>query len=84
MKALVTGATGFVGGHLVEQLLARGDAVTALVRSPALAASLAKRGVALVPGDLDNHDALRAAVTGQDVVYHAAALTGAVDEAEFT
>ena len=83
MKALVTGATGFVGGHLVDQLLARGDTVTALVRSPARAASLAKRGVVLQHGDLNQHDALRAAAAGQDVVFHAAALTGAVDEAEF-
>jgi uncharacterized protein YbjT (DUF2867 family) len=81
MKALVTGATGFVGGHLVDQLLARGDTVTALVRSPARAASLAKRGVVLQHGDLNQHDALRAAAAGQDVVFHAAALTGAVDEA---
>jgi uncharacterized protein YbjT (DUF2867 family) len=79
MKALVTGATGFVGGHLVDQLLARGDTVTALVRSPERAAPLAKRGVALVHGDLHRHDALRTAVAGQDVVYHSAALTGAVD-----
>src|SRR3972149_2339536 len=83
MKALVTGATGFVGGHVIDQLLVRGDPVTALVRSPAKAASLARRGVVLVHGDLDNHDALRRAAAGQDVVYHAAALTGAVDEAEF-
>lgn len=83
MKALVTGATGFVGGHLVDQLLARGDTVTALVRSQARAASLAERGVALVLGDLNNHDALRTAAADQDVVYHAAALTGAIDEAEF-
>ena len=83
MKALVTGATGFVGGHVIDQLLDRGDTVTALVRSPAKAASLARRGVVLVHGDLDNYDALRRAAAGQDVVYHAAALTGAVDEAEF-
>ena len=83
MKALVTGATGFVGGHLVDQLLARGDTVTALVRSTTRAASLASRGVVLVQGDLGNHDALREAAAGQEVVYHCAALTGAVDEAEF-
>jgi len=37
VKAFVTGATGFVGGHLVNALRARGDSVTALVRRPALA-----------------------------------------------
>src|SRR5690349_5472570 len=83
MKALVTGATGFVGGHLIDQLLERGDTVTALVRAPARAASAAARGVRLVAGDLADHDAMREAAAGQDVVYHVAALTGAVDEAEF-
>lgn len=34
MKAFITGATGFVGGHLVAKLIARGDDVVALVRSP--------------------------------------------------
>ncbi|MES2125049.1 MAG: NAD-dependent epimerase/dehydratase family protein [Gemmatimonadota bacterium] len=83
MKALVTGATGFVGGHLVDQLLERGDTVTALVRTPARAADAAARGVRLVQGDLGNLEALAEAAAGQDVIYHAAALTGAVDEAEF-
>lgn len=83
MKALVTGATGFVGGHLVDRLLARGDSVTALVRSPAKAAELTARGVRLVRGDLGDHAALTEAAAAQDVIYHAAALTGAVDEAEF-
>ncbi len=83
MKALVTGATGFVGGHLVDQLLARGDEVTALVRSPIKARHLADLGVRLIPGALEDPSALAEAVVGQDVIYHSAALTGAVDEAEF-
>lgn len=83
MKALVTGSTGFVGGHLVDRLVARGDTVTALVRSPARAAGLAERGVRLVNGDLADHTALAQAVDGQEVIYHVAALTGAVNEAEF-
>lgn len=83
MKALVTGATGFVGGHLVDRLLERGDDVTALVRSPARAEAAANRGVRLIRGDLSDLAALGEAAVGQDVVYHVAALTGAVDEAEF-
>ena len=79
MKALVTGATGFVGGHLVDRLLERGDRVTALVRSMSRAKDLADRGVDLIHGDLSDHDAL-AKVGGHDVVYHVAALTGAADE----
>ena len=83
MKALVTGATGFVGGHLMDRLLERGDDVTALVRSPTRAADAANRGARLIRGDLSDLAALSEAVAGQDVIYHVAALTGAVDEAEF-
>lgn len=83
MRALVTGATGFVGGHLLDHLLARGDTVTALVRTPVKAIGLAERGVRLVSGDLGDLDALTAAADGAEVIYHVAALTGAVDEAEF-
>ncbi len=54
MKALVTGATGFIGSHLTEALRRRGDDVTALARSASKAAALAPLGVRVVPGDL--HD----------------------------
>lgn len=83
MKALVTGATGFVGSHLAEALRSRGDDVTALVRSPARAAALGPLGVRLVRGDLDDTDSLARAVEGQDVVFHVAGLVAARDEAEF-
>jgi nucleoside-diphosphate-sugar epimerase len=83
VKTLVTGATGFVGSHLVDRLLAAGGEVTALVRSPEKAAGLAERGVRLVQGDLHDTGALAEAARGQDVVHHVAALVGAVDEAEF-
>lgn len=83
MRALVTGATGFVGGHLLDRLLARGDTVTALVRTPAKAIGWAERGVRLVSGDLADVGALTEAADGAEVIFHVAALTGAVDEAEF-
>ncbi len=83
MNVLVTGSTGFVGGHLVDRLLARGDTVTALVRTPQRAAAIAERGARLVMGDLSDAAALADAAGGCNVVYHVAALTGAVDEAEF-
>ncbi len=83
MKALVTGGTGFVGGHLIDALQRAGDSVTALVRSSAKAAGLAERGVTLVPGDLDDRAALRQAARGQEVIYHAAGLVAARDAAEF-
>lgn len=80
MKAVVTGATGFVGGHVVDRLLTLGHQVTALVRSPSRAQPLADRGVQLVKGDLADLAALDAAFQGQDVIFHVAALTGAGDE----
>ena len=71
--ALVTGATGMVGSYIVERLLADGWTVRALVRDPARAGWLARRGVALHPGDtLDSATFLHAA-TGSDVIFHAAA-----------
>ena len=50
MKIFITGATGFIGSHLVSKLLARGDQLTCLVRNPDKAALLAQQGVTLVKG----------------------------------
>ncbi|MGH7701870.1 MAG: NAD-dependent epimerase/dehydratase family protein, partial [Gemmatimonadales bacterium] len=83
MKALVTGATGFVGGHLVEALHRRGDEVTALVRSPAKAGQLPALSVRQVAGDLHSPEALAEALAGQDTVFHVAGLVAARNEAEF-
>lgn len=83
MKVLVTGATGFVGGHLVDALLARRDTVTALVREPGRAKDLARRGVHLVEGGLADAAALRRACADQEVIYHLAGLVAARSEAEF-
>lgn len=83
MKALVTGATGFVGSHLAEALRRRGDEVTVLARSPSKAAALAPLVVRVVPGDLHDRAALQRAVEGQDVVYHVAGVVAARSEAEF-
>jgi nucleoside-diphosphate-sugar epimerase len=83
MKALVTGATGFVGSHLAEALRRRGDEVTALVRSPKKAEALAPLGVRAVAGDLDDPGSLARAVEGQEVVFHVAGLVAARSEAEF-
>jgi len=75
VRVLVTGATGFTGGHLARALVARGDAVSALVRTPGPAATaLEQSGVALALGDLRDPAALAAATAGVDVVYHIAAM----------
>ncbi|HTS86926.1 MAG TPA: NAD(P)-dependent oxidoreductase [Gemmatimonadales bacterium] len=83
MRALVTGATGFVGGHLVEALLRARVEVTALVRSPDKAALLARLGVRQIQGDLHNPAALREAAQDQNVIYHVAGAVAAKDEAAF-
>jgi nucleoside-diphosphate-sugar epimerase len=83
VRVLVTGATGFTGGHLARALAARGDEVRALVRDPARAADLASAGIALAAGDLRDRDSLAAATAGIDVVYHIAAMyreAGLADE----
>jgi nucleoside-diphosphate-sugar epimerase len=83
MKALVTGATGFVGSHLVDALLRDGWTVTALARSPSKAATLTGRGVTIISGHLHLESALHHAVKGQDIIYHVAGAIAARSEAEF-
>ena len=73
MRALVTGATGFLGSHIAERLVARGDEVRALVRSSSDTAFLQKLGVELVTGDVTDPQSLAPAMAGMEVVYHAAA-----------
>ena len=73
---LVTGATGFVGGRLLDELLCRGDPVRALVREPGRAAALAQRGVEVVVGDVCRPETLAPALRGIRVVYHCAAAVG--------
>jgi nucleoside-diphosphate-sugar epimerase len=71
---LVTGATGFTGGHLARLLAARGERVRAIVRDPSRAQGLSSAGVEVVPGDLTEAAAVRAALRGVCVVYNIAAL----------
>jgi dihydroflavonol-4-reductase len=74
VSVLITGATGFTGGHLARTLAARGETVRALVREPRRAATLEAAGIALVEGDLARRETLARAVEGVDVVYNIAAL----------
>jgi nucleoside-diphosphate-sugar epimerase len=73
LRVLVTGATGFTGGHLARALAGRGYAVRALVRRPE-ASQLEEAGIDLVPGDLEDRASLDRAVRDVDVVYHIAAI----------
>jgi nucleoside-diphosphate-sugar epimerase len=70
-RALVTGATGLVGSHIVDQLFAHGWNVRALVRRPS--SELTARGVELSVGDVLDGAAFVRAATACDVIFHTAA-----------
>jgi len=76
MHVLVTGGAGFIGSHLVDLLVARGDAVTVFDNmSSGRAEFLAHHGdsVTFIQGDLLDLDATKAAMPGIDFVFHLAA-----------
>lgn len=74
MKILVTGGGGFVGGYIIERLLARGYTVRSIGRSPQ--PQLEAQGVDVVCGDLTDASALSAACEGVSAVFHVAARAG--------
>ena len=77
MRILVTGAGGFIGGHLAAALLARGDEVTAADIAPLKAWHQVHEGARNLPGlDLRHRDACEAACRGADAVLHFAADMG--------
>lgn len=75
MRSLVTGATGFLGSHLVDFLVARGDTVTVLVRDAAKAKALWPTGVRVETAELTDRLALEAVLhrAGPAQIYHLAA-----------
>jgi len=75
----VTGATGFVGKHLVRELVTRGFQVRAITRRP----RPRKDGIDWIAGDLDNHPALARLVENADVVIHLAGLVKARSSRDF-
>jgi len=68
---LVTGGSGFVGGHIVEQLIKRDDPVRVFDKRPP---EVGADEVEFIQGDVTNESALREAMVGVDVVYHNVAL----------
>ena len=81
--ALITGATGFVGGHLARHLADAGWRVRALVRASSDTALLLGLGAELVTGGLDDVEAITRAASGAEVVFHLAGATTAPSEAAF-
>lgn len=74
MRVLVTGATGFTGGHLARTLARRGYRVRALVRRPSQARELETAGIETESGALEDRASLARAVRDIEVVYHIAAV----------
>lgn len=83
MKALVTGANGFTGSHLVKALEQQGHNVVCLVRKTSNLSRLSDCKVQFVYGDFTDKDTLLTAMNGVDTVFHTAAYVelGIVDEA---
>lgn len=81
MKALVTGANGFTGSHLVKALAARGDTVVGFVRPSSDRSRLQGCDLQFAVGDVTDRAALQTAMTGIDTVFHIAAYVelGVVD-----
>jgi nucleoside-diphosphate-sugar epimerase len=77
--ALVTGANGFIGSHLVEYLQDRGDQPIAMVRKTSNLDNLAGADVEFRYAGLGDVNALSAAMEGVDIVYHVAGLTAAFE-----
>ena len=83
-RYLVTGASGFIGGHVVERLVADGHDVRCLLRKSSSRRYLPLERVHWTEGDLNSPESLRAAVADCDGVVHLGGLTSARNERELS
>ncbi len=72
MKVFLTGGTGFIGAHLINALLAKGDEVHTLARSPEKAKAIEKPGVKIFKGNILSIESILKAMEGCQQVYHLA------------
>jgi nucleoside-diphosphate-sugar epimerase len=76
MKVLITGATGLLGGHLLQELQQRGEQIRALVLPTENAEKLLAQGVEVVRGDVTDADTLAPAVKDIELIFHLAGMMG--------
>lgn len=83
MKFLVTGATGFIGSHVADELSRRGFEVRCIIRKTSNLRWLEGKNFELTEASLDNPESLKKAMIGIDAVIHSAGLTAAKNYEEF-
>src|SRR4051794_21630358 len=76
MKAVVTGATGFLGGHVTRLLLERGDDVRITYRNPERLKHLRSLDYRRTKADVLDYRAMRRAVKGSEVLFHTVGFVG--------
>jgi predicted dehydrogenase/nucleoside-diphosphate-sugar epimerase len=81
---LITGATGFIGSHLLDRLDETGAAVRITARRPDTLANAARYGVQVAPGGVLSADAMRSAARGVRTLFHLAVDSGSADARRVT